>query len=65
LLTEQYGCRKGLSTINATHKLTEIILNVWNNTRYIAGVCDLTKAFDGVSPIIALLQCQRHIASVV
>jgi hypothetical protein len=49
-ITEQYGFRKGLCTINATHKLTEIILNTWNNNRYIAGVfCDLTKAFDCVN----------------
>jgi hypothetical protein len=44
-VTEQYGFRRGLSTINATHKLSEIILNAWNNNRYVAGVfCDLTKA---------------------
>jgi hypothetical protein len=35
---EQYGFRRGLSTTNATHRLTEIILNAWNNNRYIAGV---------------------------
>jgi hypothetical protein len=49
-VTEQYGFRRGLSTINATHKLTEVILNAWNNNRYVAGVfCDLTKAFDCVN----------------
>jgi hypothetical protein len=69
--TEQYGFRKGLSTINATHKLTEIILNVWNNSRYIAGAfCGLTKAFDCINhelllKKIAILQCQRLTVRVV
>jgi hypothetical protein len=48
-VTEQYGFRQGFSTINATHKFTEIILYAWNNNRYIAGVCDMTKAFGCVN----------------
>jgi hypothetical protein len=39
-----------LSTTNATLRLSEIILNAWNNNRYFADVFyDLTKAFDCVN----------------
>ena len=35
---------------NITHRLTEIILNAWDNDRYIACVyCDMTKACDCVN----------------
>jgi hypothetical protein len=63
--------RKGLPTIIATHELNDIVLNAWNNNRYIAGVfCDLTKAFECVNQElllkkIAILWCQRLTVRVV
>jgi len=44
-VAEQYGYRRGLSTTNASHGLTEIILSTLNNNRYIARVfCDFDKS---------------------
>jgi len=49
-VAEQYGYRKGLSTTNASHEHTEIILSTLNSNRYIAcAFGDLTKAFDCVN----------------
>jgi hypothetical protein len=58
-ITQHYGFREGLSTINATYKLTEIISNALDNHRYIAGViCYLTKVFDCVSHKLFLKKLQ-------
>ena len=39
-----------LSTIDATYKLTDSILQAWNNKANIGGIfCDLSTAFDSVN----------------
>jgi hypothetical protein len=50
LSSGQFRFRKGLSTINATHNLTDNILNAWNNKRHIGSIfCDLSTAFNCVN----------------
>ena len=45
-VVERYGLRRRLSTDNGTRWFVEIILNVWNNNRYIVGVlCGRSKVF--------------------
>jgi hypothetical protein len=45
-VVERYGLRRRLSTANGTRWVADIILNVWNNNRYIGGVlCDRTEVF--------------------
>jgi hypothetical protein len=44
-----HGFRKGLSTDNATYKLTDTIFHAWNNGKRVTCVfCDLIRAFDCV-----------------
>jgi len=58
---ERYGYKRGLSTANASHGHTEIILSTLNNNRYIACVfCDLTKAFDCVNHELLLTKLQFY-----
>jgi hypothetical protein len=39
-----------LSTDNATHTLTDYILEAWNNKMHAAGICcDLAKASDSMN----------------
>ena len=46
LVPEHYGFRDGVSTDNATYKITEIVFNVGNKKEYVASIsCDVTKAF--------------------
>jgi hypothetical protein len=60
-VTEHYGSRRGLSTINPTHKLTEVTLNARNNNRYVTGVfCDLTNVFDCVNQELLLKKLQFY-----
>jgi len=41
---EEYGCRKKLTTENATYKLSNEILNVINNILIVGAIfCDLEK----------------------
>jgi hypothetical protein len=55
LSTEQYGFRLGLSTDNATYKLTIEILNAMNHKQLVGGIfCDLEKAFHCVNHDILL-----------
>jgi len=35
---KQYGLRKGISTDNATHKLTDYIHEAWNNKMNVLGI---------------------------
>ena len=50
LIPERYGFRKVLSTTDATYKLTDSILQEWNNNIRIGGIFrDLSKAFYSVN----------------
>jgi hypothetical protein len=45
-----HGFRKGLSTDNATYKLTETIFHTWNNGKCVACVfCDMIRELDCVN----------------
>jgi hypothetical protein len=47
LVAPQYGFQKVLQTDNASSKLTNSILKVWNKKMYVYGIfCDLAMAFD-------------------
>jgi hypothetical protein len=58
LISEQFGFRKGISTENATFKLTDkqdSVLKSLNQKMHASGVfCDLAKAFDCVNREILL-----------
>jgi hypothetical protein len=55
LVPEQFGFRKGISTENATFKLTDSVLKSLNQKMHVGGVfCDLAKAFDSVNHEILL-----------
>jgi hypothetical protein len=50
LIMEQYVFRKGLSTIDAMHNCTYIIVQAWNIKTHTGGIfCGLSKAFDSES----------------
>jgi hypothetical protein len=65
-IVERYGLRRRLSTNSGTRWLAEIMLNVWNNNRYIGGVlCDRTKVSVCANHELSLKQTttlysQRH-----
>jgi hypothetical protein len=49
LVREQFGFRKGISTEDATYKLTDNVLKSINKKMYVGGIfCDLAKAFDEI-----------------
>lgn len=49
LHSQQFGFTKGKSTIDAGSKLTEFIIEAWEESHDVIGVfCDLSKAFDCV-----------------
>jgi len=57
LVNEQFGFRDNASTDSAVFQLIESIFNAWNNKEYVTGLfCDLTKAFDGVSHDLLILE---------
>jgi hypothetical protein len=46
LIPEQYGFRKGLSTIDAIRSCIDSIRQAWNNKAHTGGIfCGLSKAF--------------------
>jgi hypothetical protein len=47
LVTEQHGFRKGISTENATFRLTDSVFTSFNQKMHVGGIIyDLAKAFD-------------------
>jgi hypothetical protein len=46
LITEQHGFRKGISTQNATFRLTDSVFTSIDQKTHVGGIfCDLAKAF--------------------
>jgi hypothetical protein len=57
LINGQFGFFDSVSTDSAIFKLMELIFNAWNNKECVTGLlCNLTKAFDGVSHELLILE---------
>jgi hypothetical protein len=63
LFSEQYSCKKNLTTDNATNTLTNEILTAMNNKSQAGGIfifCDVKKGSDCVNHNILLLKMEFH-----